>query len=230
MEYNDDEKNALEYELALQFDKRTYCQYYISLLKTKHQFISSFFYDEDYNSKIIKIDLFFISFAIFYAVNALFFDDETMHKIYEKRGSFDLEYQLPKIIYSSLISMLLNTILKFLTLSNKRIIDLKQNKSEDNISKRKKKLVKILKIKFLFYFIISFPLLLFLWYYITIFGVIYKNTQIHLLKDTLISFILSSIYPFGIYLLPGFFRIPAISNPKLKRRCLYQFSKILQVF
>ena len=55
MEYNDDEINTLPYELALQFDKRSYCQYYISLLRTKHNFIFSFCYYKDYNSKIIKI-------------------------------------------------------------------------------------------------------------------------------------------------------------------------------
>ena len=61
------------------------------------------------------------------------------------------------------------------------------------------------------------------------FCAIYKNTQIHLLTDTLISFGLSFIYPFGIYLLPGMFRIPALSNHKNNRKCLYNFSKYLQM-
>ena len=60
------------------------------------------------------------------------------------------------------------------------------------------------------------------------FGAIYRNTQNHLLKDTLISFGLSMIYPFVLYLIPGFFRIPALSEPKKKRKCLYIFSQILQ--
>ena len=62
------------------------------------------------------------------------------------------------------------------------------------------------------------------------FGAIYKNTQYHLLKDTLISFGLSLLYPFAIYILPGIFRIPSLSNRKIKRECLYDFSKILQIF
>ena len=61
------------------------------------------------------------------------------------------------------------------------------------------------------------------------FGVIYKNTQYHLLKDTLISFGISFIHPFVLYLLPGIFRIPSLSNPKKKRVCLYNFSKIFQL-
>ena len=62
------------------------------------------------------------------------------------------------------------------------------------------------------------------------FCVIYKNTQMHLLKDTLMSFGLSLIIPFVIYLLPGIFRIPSLSNANKKRQYLYNFSKFLQSF
>ena len=60
------------------------------------------------------------------------------------------------------------------------------------------------------------------------FGIIYKNTQIHLIKDTLCSFIESLAYPFWINVLPGIFRIPALSNKKNKRIYLYKISQILQ--
>ena len=62
------------------------------------------------------------------------------------------------------------------------------------------------------------------------FGAIYRNTQINLIEDTLISFGLSNLYPFFIYLLPGLFRIPALSNPKKKRKFMYNFSQLLQAF
>jgi len=227
--YNDEELNTLEYELALKYDKRTYWQYYISLLESKHNLIFSFYYN-DYNSKIIKIDLFYIGFAGYYAINGLFFDDDTMHKIYETKGSYNLEYNLPRIIYSSLISIVLNKILKVLALSNDDILNLKQAKLNDDIIKRRNSLWNKIKIKFILYFIISFIFLLFFWYYISMFGAIYKNSQYHLLKDTLISFGLSLIYPFGIYVLPGLFRIPALSDSKNKSKYLYDFSKLLQMF
>ena len=61
------------------------------------------------------------------------------------------------------------------------------------------------------------------------FCAVYENTQIHLINDTLISFALSLIYPFGIYLLPGICRIPALSNPKNERNCLYNLAQVLQM-
>ena len=84
-----------------------------------------------------------------------------------------------------------------------------------------------LKIKFAFYFIISFLLLLFFWYYISMFGAIYRNTQYHLLKDTLLSFVISMITPFGFYFLPGILRIISLSDSHKNRKCLYNFSNIL---
>ena len=55
-------------------------------------------------------------------MNALFYNDETMHNIYINNGSFDIEYELPKIVASSLISMALSTLLKMLALSNSSIM------------------------------------------------------------------------------------------------------------
>ena len=229
MNYNDDELNELSYYIAIIYDKRTFCQFYSSLLKSKHNFIFTFFNNEDYNPSIIKIDLFFIGLTMDYAVNALFFNDETMHKIYVDKGLFDWETQIPITIYSFLISTILNIPLSILGLSNDKIIDFKQNRTKEGIKTQRIKLIHCLKIKFALYFIISYLFLLFFWYYISMFGVIYKNTQYHLLKDTLISFGISFIHPFVLYLLPSIFRIPSLSNPKKKRVCLYNFSKIFQL-
>ena len=96
--------------------------------------------------------------------------------------------------------------------------------------KKSRILTNKLIMKIFLYFVLSFLLLIFFWYYISMFCVIYRNTQIHLLKDTLMSFGLSLIMPFGINLLPGFFRMPALSNRKNKRKYLYNFSKFLQSF
>ena len=124
---------------------------------------------------------------------------------------------------------MINIILKILALSNDAIISFKQNTKKIGISKREQDLYNKLAIKFFLFFFISFLFFGFFWYYISMFGVIYKNTQFHLLKDTLISFGLSLVYPFATNLLPGLFRIPSLSNEKNKRECLYNFSKIVQL-
>ena len=59
---------------------------------------------------------------------------------------------------------------------------------------------------------------------------IYVNTQIHLIKDTLISFCISFISPIIINIFPGIFRILALSNRNKKKKYLFIISKIIQLF
>ena len=227
--YNDNELNSLIYNKALIYDKRTYFQYYLSLLKLNHLLIFSFYCnDNDYNSQIIKMFLFFFYFAVHLTINALFFSDGTMHQIYIEEGHFNFIYQLSQIIYSSLISGIITALIKFLSLSEKGIVELKSENKNEEFDLKEKKLISTLKIKFGFFFFISFLLLLIFGFYITCFCGIYENTGVHLIKDSLISFGLSLIYPFGILLLPGIFRKLALNAEKKDSEYLYKFSQFIE--
>ena len=94
LEYTDSELNSLSYLDATKIDKRSFFQYYFSLLKKKQSILFSFYPNKDYNSQIIKSFLFFFFYTSDITVNALFFTDDTMHKIYVDSGSFNLFYQL----------------------------------------------------------------------------------------------------------------------------------------
>ena len=117
--FNDYELNNLSYNEALKLDKRPYYQYYYSLLKMNHQLIFTFYTKNDYNSKIIKIILFLFSFSLLFAISALFFTDKILHKIYEDYGKFNFIYQIPIILYSTIITFFINAIIKNLSLTEK---------------------------------------------------------------------------------------------------------------
>ena len=55
MKYTDEEINNLTYDLALLYDKRSYCEYYISLIKTNHILIFSFCFKNDYQIMYLLI-------------------------------------------------------------------------------------------------------------------------------------------------------------------------------
>jgi hypothetical protein len=101
---------------------------------------------------------------------------------------------------------------------------MKKGKNKFQIFKKKK----CLKIKFILFFVLSFLILLFFWYYISCFCFVYKNTQIHVLNDSLISFVFSMIYPFVLCFLPGIFRIPSLRAAKKNRECSYKFSQFIE--
>ena len=223
---NDFEINRLQYKDAIKHDKRVYMQYYWSLLKIGDLFLFAFVPNNDYNSIVIKISLFFFSFSLYYTVNALFFTDFTMNKVYDDNGQYDFIYQIPKILYSNLICTIINLIVRFLSLSEKDILSIKVIKKGENFEKKVMETKKRLRTKFIFYYLFSFILLFIFWFYVSCFCAVYKKTQIYLIKDTLISFSLSLLYPLGYYLLPGVFRLPALRNNK--REFLYKISLLLQ--
>ena len=230
LNFSDIELNSMKYKKALSYDKRTFMQYYISLLKKYHLIFFSFYYQKDYNPQIIKIFLFFFFFSVHFTTNTLFFDDSTMHKIYEDKGYYNWIYQLPSIIYSSLISNAINSLMLYLSLSEKEIIKLKNKQSNKNLDKKINKTYKLLKIKFALFFIVSFIFLLGCACYIICFCGVYHNTQIHLIKDTMISFILSLIYPFGTNLIVSFLRIIALRAKNKDKSYIYLISQFLEDF
>ena len=225
MRYNDKELNDLTFKLAIKYDNRTFCQYYFSLLRSEHILIK-IYNSRDYNSKIIKIYLALYNFNLSFAVNALFFDDETIEKIFADGGKFNLLYQIPQILYSSVISLLFSMSLDILALSEDSILILKHEKISKNMMYHAKKISIILQIKFLYFFILSFIFLLLFWYYITCFCAVYKNTQYHLIKDTIIGFAISLLNPFAFKLIPGIFRIYGLKHKKF---LFYILNKILEM-
>ena len=227
--FNDYELNSMSYNNSLKYDKRTYFEYYFSLLRTKHLLIFSFCSNKDYNSNIIKFNLFFFSLALYCTINTLFYTDSTIHDIYEESGVFHFIYHMPQILYSTIISAIINSIIKYLSLSEKNILEIKKEKNINICKNKICKILRCLKIKFLFFYILSFIFLIFFWYYLSCFCAVYQNTQIHVIKDTLFSFCLSLLYPLGINLIPGIFRIPALRTPKKNKKCLYLISKLIQI-
>ena len=100
---------------------------------------------------IIKICLFLFSFALYYTVNGLFFSDSTIHEIYEESGAFNFIYHLPQILYSTLISSVINITLKALSLSQNNILKIKKQKKIKDSKLKIKSVLNCLKIKFIIF-------------------------------------------------------------------------------
>ena len=197
------------------------------MLRSKHLLIFTFYTSNDYNSTIIKICLFFFLFSCYYFVNALFLTDSALHIIYEDFGIYNLIFQLPKILYSTCISSAIELIVTSLSLTQKNILELKKSKS--NLVVKAKDILNCLIAKFTLFFIISFFFLIIFWYYLSCFCCVYKNTQIYLIKNSLISYSVSLIYPFLFYLIPGIFRIPSLRARNKNMETIYKISKFIQL-
>ena len=225
----DEELMDLDYEEAIIADKRTYWQLYFSLIKKDQLILFTFFRKDDYNLPQIKILLFIVSFAFFFAVNGFFFTDETMDNIYEVNGAFDIIFQIPQILYSTIITSVISIILQKLSISEDQILEMKKEKDLVKSKEKANKILKNLKLKLTLFLVFSFIFMLFFAYFISCFCAVYENTQLILIQDTLISFGTSLLYPFGFKLLPGLFRIPALRAKNKNKKLLYKISKLVNL-
>jgi len=152
-----------------------------------------------------------------------------MHKIYENKGNIVLFFNILNIIYSSLLSTIITLIIKFIALSSKDILKIKKVKNRNIALINSVKLIKKLTIKFSIYYAISFIFLSFFWYFISAFCAVYKNTQILLIRTTLISYLMSLLYPLALNIIPAFLRLISLRDKSHNKKCIYSFSYILHL-
>ena len=227
IDISDYEINNFSYKEAFGNDKRTFFQFYISLLKSNHILIFTFNKKNDYNSYIIKICLLLFYLTLNLILNSLFFNEQALHKIYIDKGNFNFKYVLPQIMYSIIICHLLFPFLRRISLTEQNILQIKHEKNKMNFSVKASAELKYINVKFKAFFVICLIFLILFWYYLSSFCVVYKNTQIYLIKTTLISYLISFIIPLIIYSFIGFLRIFSLKNPE---KCIYKISQFIQIY
>ena len=227
IQYNDYEKNNFSYKEALETDKRPVMEYYKSLIRTKHPLLFLFFPVKDYNSMITKVGIILISFGVVYASNTLFFSEETIHRIYEDKGAYNIGYFFPKTIIAFIIAHIITIILKYIFLSERNIMEIKKKETRDEAADIVDDVKRCLVIKYIVFYVVGSLFLILFWYYLSSFGAVYQNSQIFLIINTFISIVISIIYPFFINILPAVIRIFSLNN--MNREIFYKISKIIQI-
>ena len=228
--YSDFELNELEYTEAIKYDKRSFCQIYWATLKREHLIVFTFLNCYDYNLLSVKLTRFVLLLVGDMALNVFFFSDDSMHKIFLNYGKYDFFQQIPQIVYSTIISQIIEVFLCFLSMTDKYIYQIKINLIKGKKVCVNKKIVKIVNIKLRIFFIFAFIIFILYWYLISIFCAVYKNTQIHFIKDSLVSFSICLLYPFAFYFISSALRVCSIRDKKKRFRCIYKLSEIIPFF
>jgi hypothetical protein len=228
-EYDDYELNEMEYCEAAIYDKRSLLRTYWATLKREHLIIFTFISCKDYNLLYIKLSRFLFLVAGDMAFNVFFFSDDSMHKLFLNYGKYDFFQQIPQIVYSTIISQLIEIFLCFLSLTDKHIYKIKE------ILKAYKKnlivmIIKCMYIKLKIFYIFTFIFFVIYWYIISVFCGVYRNTQIHFIKDSIISFSICLVYPLALYFLSASLRIISLRYHKKKLKCLYNLSSMIPIF
>ena len=231
---DDFELNNLDYPDACKSDKRTFLRTYWSVLKREHSVLLTFVARNDYNLFYVKIEKFLILFCVDMTMNGLFFVHETMHRKYTENQDFTFVQKIPQLLFTLLVAHALEVILCFMGMTDTHFyqiksLPLKEKKNGEKVMD----IVSCIKKKLVSFFVFTFILFLFFWYFISAFCAVYQNTQGIYVRDSMISFAISMIDPFIIYAFTCLLRWLSLRKLCKKRCCcgiVYKISDIIPIF
>lgn len=223
----DYELNNLELEKASQVDKRSFCRIFYSIIKRNQVILFTFFSWKDYNLWYFKFARFFFLLSTEIAMNALFFFDNSIHELFLSKGKFDFVKFILQIIISSLVSHVIDIVVRFFIMTDKDIYQIKELDNNEINKIMVAKTLKCINIKLSSFFIFIFVFMIVYFYLITSFCAIYENTQTILLINSLASFAIYLIYPILIYFLFTIFKYIGL---KTNSSCMYKTGNIIPIF
>ena len=226
---SESEIDNLSYKNALQIENRTGAEYYFALLKEKNKIISIFFNDKDYNIQSAKILVFIFDFNLSLTINALFYNDETIYQINQQDGQYNLKLKIARVIYSSIISIIISFIIELLGFSHKSIIELRYYKKVKETEIEIPKLIKKIKLKYILFSCLTILFNIIFFYYISAFCAIYSVIQTHMISDSLISFLLTMSYSLILSIISTIIRVFSLKKENKLRHFFYLISWIISL-
>ena len=135
------------------------------------------------------------------------------------------------MIYSTIISQVLQIFLNFLTMTDIHYFQIKALKNNNANKSRVLSIINRIKYKIIAFYVFTFIVFLFYWYIVAAFCAVYENTQIIFITDSISSFLLGLVYPFIIYLLPTGLRFLSLKAKEKKNlKFIYMLSDVIPFF
>ena len=224
--YTEEELNDLSYDMAILYDTRTFCSLYGNYLKYKQPILNAFIVKTDTTLKSVKIAMLFLSVAMSFSFNALFFTESIQNKNYETNGNLSFLVTLPKVILSCVASVIISTILSLISSFDSKIKSIKNETNKEDLKQRVPTYINSIKCKLTVFFVIMSILMLFFWYFVSAFCSVYPKYQKIWLTDSLKSLGLTMFFPFLYALGVTIFRYIGI---KKKSSCSFCFAKVINI-
>ena len=118
----------------------------------------------------------------------------------------------------------MNFIVRFVSLSDRDISLINNEKNTDNRSALIDRARRLLKIKLYIIFAVAGILITLCWYYVAAFCAVFKNSQGHYFINLTVAFLVCNIWPCVTSLIPPIFRYKGLNDGS---ECMYKFSQII---
>ena len=190
-EYNEKEMNELDYEEAIIYDKRHYCQIFWFTLKEKQVLVNTFFAKDPLKPLSIKLLVIIFSFSCYFVINGFLYNEEYVSiKLKSEGNKSFLEYisdSIERILYTSIVGGVISFIIGVLFNTDKKINNvINKNKNQHFLKGQIAKIYRCNTIRIIFFIIIQFILMVLFIIYIFCFCFVYQNNKLDWFESSLI--------------------------------------------
>ena len=197
-------EESQDYDIIIEEDKRTFCEYYVDKIKDNQKFIKSFFINEITKPRAIKILVFILALDLYFFINGLFYSDSYVSEVYNSKKKETVFSFVPRSIdrffYCAFVGNIIDYVIGFFLVEEitiKKILLKERNEnSYINLRSEMMKMTKGIIKRIYILIIINYFIVIFTWYYISCLNNVYPHMKYEWLISSIIIITISQILPF----------------------------------
>lgn len=214
----------LPYKDAVENDKRNVFKIFCSVLSTKIELVSMIFFTSYFDLLSLSISTYLLSLSLEFLFNAILFSDDVISERYHNGGSMDSTTSLILSILSEIIAYLFNIVFRKLTFYSP-VLDILSEKYSlaSKYEIKCHKCIQTIKVKMFIFYITNFIIVVFIWYYLSIFCAVFSSSQINWFIDGVVGNLIQFVAMILIVVSITAFRYIALNcySQKLYHTSLY---------
>ena len=217
--------NNIPFTQALRIDKRSIFEIFLYIIASKLEIINMFYYRNIYVHLSMSISLYIFAVLLDVTMNCFLYSDDVVSEKYSNNGSLEIFTSLSLSFASNIISSIIIYYLKRLG-DYSELLDIMIN----DITLKKYyyiniiKFRKYLKIRLSIFYIIQIIMCILMTYYITIFCIIYNQSQVSIMINYIYGVLEDLGISFGITIIITIMRYLSLKYKWLK---IYRTSQYL---
>ena len=200
-DFNEDEKDELNYIEAIKFDDRDFFSFLWRAMKKKILFLFTFTDVNVFEPITIKLTYFIFLISLFFFLDAIFFKKIYVQIRFYSTKKLDFKYfiknEIKVSVYSALLGCFIGIIISYLISVKKQFdVSIRNIRKNNEFLKQIKSILKVYEIKMIIFLIINFICMFVFWYFCTAFCSMYIKTTEAWLYAFIFTLIFSTIFQF----------------------------------
>ena len=231
-EYLKTDVEDMEFEDALKYDKRGFCEYFYDRFKEQQIIMDTFFNKESLKPMTIKVIILFLNIVLYFVINGLFFSESYVSELFKKDKSEEKFFSffprsLSRFLYTTIVGVIIGIIVDFVAFDEKKVKRLFRREKKNTLQIRYEisVMTKDIKRNYLILIIICFVIDLISLYYVNCFNNVYPNLTEEWIKSSICIIIIMQILTVLVGLLEALIRLIAF---KLESERVYKIIDLLE--